>query len=328
VGFARLFTVMLALAGLFLLSGADSAWAVHYLYIQHHSAQRDRGTTFKFNAVSQYWAFGPYDTTWSSDGALTPEVQQAILSWQSAVPQLTFVQGAPWNLYFTTGFCGVDSAGCVEGFRLYVDNFRQAEYWISSEIWLQSPQEPPFTSLGKADIFRHEIGHWIGLHEQYNDNPDAPPGPLCSSAISVMNSSIPPSGENCRGVHAPTSWDIDKATRFWKGDNLESPALIWQDLSGLLNLFWTDAMWTEVWHSYGLWYYSWALNQWIPVDSTSSYSSGIGFHKESIPRTMAKVWQLTANGWPRGTYYYAGVSGWSWAFETWSPAVYTILYVP
>jgi hypothetical protein len=319
VRFARLFTGMLALAGLFLLSGADSAWAVDYIFAQQNPVERARTTIYPWNAVSQYWAFGPYDTTWSNDGTFTPELQQAIQSWQSAVPQLTFVQGAPYNLYFLAGPCP-EGAACI-GLRMgYVDDARQAVYWVSSEIRVVSPQV--WTATGRADLLRHEIGHWVGLDEQYIERPN----PACSSVPSVMNAAKAPNAENCLGIHAPTSWDIDKATRFWKGDNLESPALGFAGSS--LSLVWTDAMWTKVWHGYVLDYWDSLLGAFVPLDSTSSYSSGIGFHKESIARPMSQTWDLTARGWPRGAWYRASVQGWSWAFETWSPAVYTILYVP
>jgi hypothetical protein len=303
------------------LASSDRASAVNNIFLQEDSVYRARSTP-PFNGATHVWAYGPYDTIWTDDGTFHAEAAEAVRSWQLAVPQLSFVYSpTSYYLYFRKDTCfPTEALGCFNSLTFVADAARAASYTWTAQIRIPEPER--WTSLGREDILRHEIGHWIGLHEQYIESTGA-----CSGIFSVMNAMTLPNGHNCMGVNAPTSWDVNSATRFWRKDNLESPSL---SLAGnLLTLNWTDAMWAEVWHHYTLWYFSWSTNQWVRATWSSSYNEGIGFHKETIARTMARSWDIAFFGWPRGTYYAAAVSGWGWAFETWSPQVDSpLLYVP
>lgn len=299
---ARLLLGVLALSIGITIAKTDLASAVDLTFIQQNPAWRAIPTPPlpPFNGAFHGWVYGPNDTIWTDDGTFHDEAVQAVQSWQTAVPQLSFVH-SPTSFYlnFRKDACFPTTVvGCFTMWTFVNDAPRGASYTWTAQIRIPEPER--WTPLGRADILRHEIGHWIGLEEQYIEPA------TCSSVISVMNAPSLPNGESCVGVHAPTSWDIDKAT-----------------------LFWTDAMWAEAWHAYGLYFWSSSLGVFVLVDSTESYSSGIGFHKESIPRITAQVWDVTARGWPRGTWYAAIVKGWSWAFETWSPPVNSsLLFVP
>lgn len=322
----RVLFVASALAMVAVVIWIGSAAATHYFFNQQDPDMRAWATP-PANHVVVWWAYGPYDVAWADFGTYTADVIQAIQSWQSAVPQLTLTytqDSLNSKLHFTFGFCSPNALGCLTNRIFQVDAQRDASYLYSAQIWLQEPGSR--TSLGRQDILRHEIGHWIGLHEQYIEGPPA----QCGSTFSVMNKSNS-SGESCVGVHAPTAWDIQQAATFWGGAGLESATLI--GVGGgpapLLRFEWKDAMWADVWHERFLWYWDPNAYNWILCDDSASYAQGIGFHRTTIDRTMRVDFDYQALGCPGDRTYIAGAQAWSWRFPGWTGLVWSgTVYVP
>lgn len=202
---ARLLLHASVLAIGLLVIAVGTALAVHYTLLQQDPALRAEATP-PANYVVTWWSYGPWDTPWAYDAAFTPDevqaVQQAVQSWQGAVPQLTFSYSptpGTYALFFKPGFCGVFADACITRDGRLVNADRGASYWNNADIILARRD---WTPLGKADTFRHELGHWIGLHEEYVESPVQ-----CSGIQSVMNTGFQTTGENCLGFHAPTAWE-------------------------------------------------------------------------------------------------------------------------
>ena len=147
----------------------DTSWASHYTYWQENPEERSRWDgTYSFNAVAEIWSYGPYDTKWGHDGVFPARARAAIQTWENAVPELNFVQaGTGHHLYFMKGFCDALTDACLTRIRTDPNHAHQANYMLSGQIRLTMAQ-PYLTDLGMEDQLRHEIGHWIGLDEQYN----------------------------------------------------------------------------------------------------------------------------------------------------------------
>lgn len=326
----RVLFIALALTMAAVVIWIGSAAATNYLFNQQDPDMRAWATP-PANHVVVWWAYGPYEVRWADNGTFTADVVQAIQSWQSAVPQFTFTYSpspGSSSLYFTVGFCGQNATGCIVNRTFLPDAQRGASYLYTAQIWLSAPGAQ--TPLGRQDALRHEIGHWVGLHEQYNGHG---PGetPSCSGQQSVMNMVTYPSGESCVGVHAPTAWDIEQAVRYWQGDALQDAVLfgVGGGPAPLLRLEWKDAMWAEVWHERFLWYWSPSTYSWALCDDSASYSQGIGFHRTTIDRTMRVDWDYQALGCPVNTTYIAGAQAWSWRFPGWTGLVWSgQVYVP
>ena len=296
--------------------GIGSVLAVHYTFWQEDPDDRAYyGTTYPYNAVTIAWSWYPGDTNWDDDGSMPTEVVRAIASWENAVPELGWVNtglGEAAPLYFKeVGWCGLLADACTAEIVVNSDDPRQADYLWEASIIVHDVST--FTPEGKEDILRHEIGHWIGLDEQYIKGPPV----TCSAVESVMNTVSSVWGTNCLDIHAPTSWDVDKARQFWGGDGLES-AVLSEPTFRNLQLTWSDAMWSEAWEGWNLAWWDRNNAQWVEVASSTAFDAGIGFHQDSIPRTMSESWDIQANGWPVDVYYTALVRAFRWPYNSWN----------
>ncbi len=167
------------------------------------------------------------------------------------------------------------------------------------------------------DTLIHEMGHLMGLHEQYGDLESSV---HCQELDTVMNG---PNGdlENCRGVHKPTAWDINAVTEYWRGEGLGVPVLSWDGLS-TMKIQWKDRMWADGWQLTTLFNWDWDTSSWVQLDSPL-FNEGIGFHEDAVDRTLEKEWNLGKNNWPTSQWYLAEVRHWSWRYEEWGPQVYS-----
>jgi hypothetical protein len=301
-----------------------SVFAIHKVYLQEDPLVQAHGQGYPYNAVNIPWAWGSGATGWDYTGDLA-EATTAVQDWQTAVPQLTFTrtfQGSASDLFIKPGTCeGAPGApACfIDSMRL-ANNPRQADYLQKGviEVVLTGIS---WTPTGKRAVLQHEIGHWIGIHERYLE-PNT-----CSDNLSVMNAVFPSSG-NCQpSVTVPTAWDKATAEGYWIGGNVQDATLA-QTSYLLLDLNWKDAMWAEAWHYRDLWSWNWTTSRWDPRDGALS-DQKLGFHRQSLDRTMNASWYLPNYGWPTGTYYIAGVSGYNWRTQQWTLKVWTgQVYVP
>ncbi len=189
-----------------LVSSPSDGLAAHYTFLQENPSAR--GGLFNWTFVG--WALTPYPTDWDDDGSYTQHIRNAISTWETAVPQLDFYEEPDdWNyLYFANGRCVIGVA-CLSVDETDWEGERGAHYLLWGTITMDIDGNN-FTDLGKEDILRHEIGHWIGLDEAYNEGSST----SCSTIQSVMNATRHGTGENCVGVHAPTQRDISAVTKL------------------------------------------------------------------------------------------------------------------
>ena len=233
------------------------------------------------------------------------------------MPELSFSEvSSGYHLYFMQGFCDPWTDACLYRIRTTANATHRANYTFSAQVRLTMAQSR-LTNTGMEDQLRHEIGPWIGLDEQYNEDGN----PACSSRISVMNGSYVSTGLNCKGVHAPTAWDINAVTAFWKGAKLTTVALT-EPTSRRLTLTWDDTLWSEGLQRLSLFYWDTNTRSWVLVDTVNHYD-GIGFHRDSIHRVMTHSWTIGGTDLPLNKYYIAAVKGWSWPWEEWTPSKYS-----
>ena len=277
---------------------------------------------YPFNAVFSGWSWTTYPADWADDGSFTRNIRRAIATWETAVPQLDFVENQrEYYLLFEKGYCGRFSDACMRVEERDISHRRRAAYLLWADIRLSLAQ-PRLRDIGKEDQLRHEIGHWIGLDEVYCERCID----TCTRHVdSVMNATYTSNGQNCTGVHAPTQRDINAVTAYWNGDRPESVVLT-ERPNNILKLTWTDALWSESTHWVMLYYWDTTTSTYVLAEQ-DGYTPDTGFHKDSIPRTIQKQWNVRARGWPTDTSYFAGVKGWSWPWRsfgatTWSNTVH------
>ncbi len=303
-------TILAVLLGVVFVVPGDAS-ASHYTYMQENPEDRQTWSgDYPFNATYIDWSQGSFDALWTDDGSFTQRVRNAIQSWESAVPQLSFASAGtrPYNLYFKKGSCGMWVDACMISLTTLADHSREANYLLTAEIRLTLAQSR-LTDLGIEDQLRHEIGHWIVLDDQYNESGS----PACSDVVSVMNDSYASTGLNCKSVHAPTPWDIDAVTTYWKGGSLEDPVLK-EGQSRHLELEWVDAMWSEDHHRVYLWYWNPNTSRWFLAQNVR-FVDGIGFHRDSISRDMEYSWIIGGDDLPTDRWYAVGVRAWNWPEE-------------
>ena len=309
--------LVLALAMVFVSTSSDGL-ASHYTYMQENPTYRTAfSDVFPFNAVAAAWHAGPYDVDWDDDGSFTGHIQNAIGTWEAAVPQLDFHKTTDgWNyLLFEDSVCPNPQYACFAVDEQYIDYTRRADYLLWATIIMDNSLSG-LTDMGKEDILRHEIGHWIGLDEAYNE------AGSCSTINSVMNG-VFTNGESCVGAHAPTQRDINAVTEYWNGDKPES-AVLTERPNTILKLTWTDALWSESTNWVGLFYWDDDTDAVVLADQ-SWVTADTGFHKDSISRTIQKQWNVQANGWPTDAWYFAAVMGWSWPWQSYGPLAWSNL---
>ena len=298
-----------------LLVTSSNVEAHHYVYIQENPDDRMRfSQEYDYNGNFSSWARGPYHTDWYDDGQFTASVTEAIRLWTTAVPELDFNRNSQSaNLYFKKGMCaGIFTLACFVPWYVLPDDERQADYLFAARISIPAPQV--MSAQGKIDTLLHEIGHWIGLDDQYYHT-----GAPCSNVQSVMNASFLSNGQNCLDIHAPTARDIEKVTEYW--DNPVAMGIVefteYEDR--MVSFRWDDRAWAEGLHTRGLWYKNSVTGDWVLVEGSYHYDD-IGFHQDSIARTMQTEWDLDDLDAPTGGYYFiACVSAYSWPYSSWSP---------
>ncbi len=335
--------VITVFAGVFLLFHG-SAQGHHKIYLQDDPVLQEKTLyggndipkTFAANLTFHRWALGTDGAHWvdktNNRGGLSNHINFAIQEWKKAVPELNFIRASDsiGDLWFT-----VDENCFSNGeylIRSFLDNSdHQASYVHSATICVK-PDILESSATAKKDTLMHEIGHLMGLDEQYIDDgtnlfdKNGNPTTCHLYRDSVMNGPDK-NGENCTGVHKPTTWDRNAVSAYWLDmGGLDKPALS-RSGSSSLKIEWKDNKWTDVWQLTTLFNWDRERRTWNQLDS-SLFNKGVGFHKSAIDRTLEKEWNLTANKWPSGKWYRAEVRHWNWRKEQWGPQVYSdMVYV-
>jgi hypothetical protein len=166
--------------------------------------------------------------------------------------------------------------------------------------------------------FQHELGHWVGIHEQYDDDATG----LCTSVGPTVMNAASSGGSHCQGITGPQAWDVTKAQAFWTGESLGS--LSFQETtptSRVLQIDWKDRYWAE--SDQFAWLWRWTLVgqqwQWVIVQPAEKwYRNGIGFHQDSLDRTMVWQWDLQQLGQSFPAYFIGYVSAYTVRNSQWS----------
>jgi hypothetical protein len=308
-------------------------FADHFSYLQKDSTVRSKSPSPGFNAVAYPWFLNSpaaRPTKWWREAAVT-EADEGVQNWQNAWSVLNFQEVssiADADVEFRSAQCPGGKRACItEWLGTLVPNW-EAHYWAHEIIKIDQGQT--WSTQGKIDALTHEVGHWVGLHEQYNDDGD---GTCTSNFLTIMNAASEPNGEACQpGVHAPQPWDIAAAQIYW-GTGFTSNVFLQETTptSRMLQVTWKDNAWAESWHERDLWYWNGAQWVWIPQASDfyagngNGTNTGIGYHRDAVDRTMSFCcWTVPfrdAQGnpiTPMPGYYIAGTASWSWRTQQWS----------
>jgi hypothetical protein len=326
------FVALLVVAFSAVILTVGDARADHHVFYQTDPSYRAKMPSPGFNAVAQPW-WNFYGPTFYWSDASVPEADTAVSNWFTAWNKLTFTKvtsptQADLTIYNLP--CPGGKRGCVFSWIGPLFNPPEAYYWWPGELRIDLSNWT-WSTQGKIDALNHEVGHWIGLHEQYDDDG----GGLCGAvAPTVMNGGSGPFGENCQNVHLPTQDDISRAQRYWLGDNLTGPDPnfpIWPVIqetsttSRTLRLTWKDYVWADAWHWREL--YWWSGTGWVYVaNSGGAYqgnglgtNTGIGFHHDAVDRTMNYCcWDLQLMGQPIPGYYRGCMWYWTFRGEVWT----------
>jgi hypothetical protein len=232
-----------------------------------------------------------------------------------------------------SGTCPAGLQGCALLQQYAFDNVRAADYWFLGRIHLDPAAPQGWNQDGRVYAMNHELGHWIGLDEQYLEST-----PPCNfAAISVMNALIStaptPGSGNCVGVTSPTDWDTKKAKLYWKGTDdagtfaNQSNVVISNPNPFEVRLTWKDGSWGDSWHWREFFFHDGV--SWVPLpepgpDPNAKWQGDLlGFHFPYEPpvadRTMSKTINVQQAGW-----YYGRVAAYHQVCLCWTPAVSSV----
>jgi hypothetical protein len=312
-------------------------------YLQQDPNIHSKSPGLPFNAVNIWWAGYPPESTgtdWDHDGTI-PEAVEAVQAWEALVPELDFLlvpgEGPlAAKLFFRiVDDCPLGTIACWWLINYFEDTDRGAAYWFRAWVDLKPNPSVPWTAHGKRDAILHEIGHFVGLHHQFDDGP----GGSCSFIGSIMNlgsaalGAVIANGQGqCVSQHDPavphqlSAIDDDNTTIYWTSKGIDG---IWktnvnsiqftcvpQGGSFNLTLSWRDGVWADSWHGRGVWFWdpltfeTGSLDwQFVPFHlGFTTSSKPVGF-----PDPLPKTWNLAQMGWLPHRWYFGGVYAWNWA---------------
>lgn len=206
------FAVSLLLVQLFLYSSVASAH--HFIWVAHDS--RFQTSDFAGNETYlNWWMINGAVTVTTSDSTISTNVTSAINNWNTAIPEVRISgSGSDLSFVYSDSNCLAGSGGCYDIIQVYNDTTRGANYVMKARITITSD------SPSRTRTAAHEIGHYIGLHEQYRD--DGSTGTFCNSVSTIMN------GGGCDTLTGPTSNDVFRVDNYlghgW-AENLSSSML-------------------------------------------------------------------------------------------------------
>ncbi|MBI4287425.1 MAG: hypothetical protein HY671_03215 [Chloroflexi bacterium] len=221
-----------------------------------------------------WWAKDPLD-----DADFIPNVRSAVLNWSNTVtgvPQLTYIEStaeATADIRFYSQICpfDYDAAGCFSAFdwetRTPTNGYGENASYIKKAALYIRPSDPPNASCpcfrwklpeGRVGTIAHEMGHLVGLHEQYVEAN----GNCWDYNRSVMDAVKDDAAGlkiHCDEVQGPTPFDVQRVNAYWGEGDL---AVMGFGLGPVAYYSWKDLAWTEHAHGLGFWWLNEATNQW------------------------------------------------------------------
>lgn len=164
--------VTAGLAGILLLQ-SNSASANHYIYLQSDpqaQARYDEPRAYRANFTFHRWALGTDGAHWIDESNLSSYIEGVIQDWEEAVPELHFIRetSSPHDLKFVISDCN-GANGCYIVDSFLDEHSNQASYVHKATIGIHEDVVYESDTAIK-DTLRHELGHFIGLHERYDDS--------------------------------------------------------------------------------------------------------------------------------------------------------------
>lgn len=212
-----------------------SALAHHYVWLVY-----DDGKQLSFSGDESrisWWMMNGLTTSYQIDSAIDTEVEEAISNWNSAVPEVKISgSGDELDFQYSDSICSGTAVACHSVVAVYNDSVREANFNTKSRIVVTS-NSPNFTRSTA-----HEIGHYLGFHEQYVDV-----GPTqCNNSIySVMDSS------SCDiGLEGPSSTDVFRIDNFLGNGTAENISTSVSNNNAYI--VWKDKSMGEYWYEISL----------------------------------------------------------------------------
>ncbi|MCA0753720.1 hypothetical protein KP806_01560 [Paenibacillus sp. N4] len=261
----------------FLIVHSSMASAHHYRWIVYDTRLQEPAGS---NHIPTNILYGTWiDFDYSPTSTIGSEIWNAMRAWRDAVPiinlqdwdtygDLAVVQ-LPQNEYNLK--CPVNSVGCYQVTEKTKVSDHGPWYVTYGTIYL------PDTRVGD-DAFKtllHEIGHAIGLHEQYIDSGSFG---CNSSIISVMD------GIGCDNLTAPSSTDVIEINNMLGGGTGKATDLNVAWNSTTLNLTWKDNALGE-WN-YKVDYYKVSATGSLTLIQSSTITKDIGLIKGITTSTL------------------------------------------
>lgn len=253
-----------------------------------------------FNFKKWFEATGPM--MWWAERSIHADAVEAINNWAIAMPQFPMQEATNRNdadVVILDGRCFyVDIPACFSHESWEVDTIREAQYWLSSRITVNT-RYLPWTPGGITGAIAHEFGHLIGLDERY----DHVFG--CNDAEFTIMDAVKrnDSGERllCDGLKGPAADDVGRVTNYWSRGGV-------QDFVGVVGgtsigvWTWRDLSWSEYWLEM-YWYYLDPVDQgqWI-LYTTKNITARTGVHMAAENRQLEERVDYSTYGVPGGLH--------------------------
>lgn len=184
------YAISLLLIQAFLFSSLASAH--HFIWIVHDSAKQNSSFAGS-ESYANWWMINGAVSTYTADSTISTNVTTAVNNWNSSVPQVRIAgSGSDLTFAYSNSGCLFGSSGCYGVVSVYNDTVRGANFVTKGSITITN------SSTNRTNTAAHEIGHFIGLHEQYRDDGS---GTACNTVSSVMDA------DGCNTLTGPSSND-------------------------------------------------------------------------------------------------------------------------
>ena len=248
------------------------------------------------NFVFYWWWMGSIGLWWADAGMSTP-AQDAVAMWANKVPQLVLWTASNENAAdlrfrsYISPWC-LGKAGCMIVDVWEPRPIEDANYIYQATIYLDSNLN--WDPQGKTAVTAHELGHFYGLNEQYDESTE-----LCNADVrSAMDGTTYDSNNklvHCDGFVGPTDLDARRVRLYWGRWQPNDPDTFKRaDLpitgsgNGTVATYrWRDMAWAENGH-YLEFSYKNLSGQWVVYSSTPTYDF-IGSHMYTEDRMMGWV---------------------------------------
>jgi len=159
---------------------SSTASAHHFIWLVHDPAKQ-LSTWVNDESRASWWFINGVSTTYTADSSIQSEVNTAVSNWNAKIPQVR-ISGSGSDLIFnySDSVCSSSAVACHSVDAIYTSGLLGGNHTIKSKITITS------SSPNKTRSAAHEIGHYLGLHEQYVDVGTV----TCNNSIeSVMDAS-------------------------------------------------------------------------------------------------------------------------------------------